>query len=342
MRQLLSVLALIAAISTVANSQPKPEPFAHPWSSAKARPPNLLRLTRADIHVAITGFIAETTMTLTFHNDASRVMEGELVFPLPEGATVSGYGLDVDGQIVDGVPVEKQKARITFETEVRKGVDPGIIEHVKGNNYRTRIYPIPAHGDRTVRIQYISQLIQDKDSISYTLPMNWGNQPVGEYHIKVEMVNAPGQPVLSGRAAHDLSLESNDGRIISEKTYRNAKFADDLTITLTKSPAQHILVEKYSPEIIGRPEHYFVINDLPQVPVINRETAAPTAHRHPLGCEPQPAPMPTRCASSHCYGRSSPGSETSPSTSSCSTTPCTSQSPCRRAKSTRLSNSSRP
>ncbi|CAF4372552.1 unnamed protein product, partial [Adineta steineri] len=34
-------------------------------------------------------------------------------------------GLDVDGRIVDGVVVEKEKARVTFEKEVRKGVDPG-------------------------------------------------------------------------------------------------------------------------------------------------------------------------------------------------------------------------
>jgi hypothetical protein len=36
-------------------------------------------------------------------------------------------GLDIEGEIVDGVCVEKEKARIAFEKEVRKGVDPGFF-----------------------------------------------------------------------------------------------------------------------------------------------------------------------------------------------------------------------
>ena len=52
-------------------------------------------------------------------------LEGELVFPLPEGTTVSGYGLDIDGVVVDGVVVTKEKARVAFEAETRRRVDPG-------------------------------------------------------------------------------------------------------------------------------------------------------------------------------------------------------------------------
>jgi len=276
MRHFLPALVLLAAIPGIVRSQPngKTEPtrpalVAHDGQTAKP-----LTLAKADIHVVISGFLAETTMTLTFHNDGSRVMEGELVFPLPQGATVSGYGLDVNGQIVEGVPVEKQKARITFETEVRKGVDPGIVEHVAGNNYRTRIYPIPARGDRTVRIQYVSDLVQDKDGVSYTLPMNWGDQPVGEYHLKVELVNAPGEAILSGGAARDLQLGQAGNRLITEKTYQNARFADDLVIALPRAAAQHVLVEKFRGENTEQ-EYFFVVNDLPKVPMIKRTAIAP-------------------------------------------------------------------
>jgi hypothetical protein len=92
---------------------------------------------------------------MTFHNDQPRVLEGDLEFPLPEGAALSGYGLNVGGTLVDGVPVEKQAARIAFEKEVRKGVDPGLDEQTGGNQFRTRVYPIPAGGTRTVKIEYL-------------------------------------------------------------------------------------------------------------------------------------------------------------------------------------------
>src|SRR5438105_4990861 len=158
-----------------------------------------LTLAKADIHVLIDGYLAETTMTITFRNDASRVLEGQLVFPLPEGATVSGYGLDVNGQMVDGVAVEKLEARQIYEKEVHKGIDPGLMEHVSGNNFRTRIYPIPANGTRTVKVQYVTDLAQDGGKVVYSLPLDWG-QPVGECAIRVEAMRATEAPVISGKA----------------------------------------------------------------------------------------------------------------------------------------------
>ena len=68
----------------------------------------------ADIRAAVNGVHAETTMTLTFFNPNSRILEGELYFPLPTDATVSGYALDINGQLVDGVIVEKEKAGVVF------------------------------------------------------------------------------------------------------------------------------------------------------------------------------------------------------------------------------------
>ncbi len=69
----------------------------------------------------------------------------------------SCIGLDVDDVIVDGVVVEKEKARLTFEKEVCKGVDPGFVEMVTGNVFRTRVYPIEPGRTRTVRVIYQNQ-----------------------------------------------------------------------------------------------------------------------------------------------------------------------------------------
>ena len=54
-----------------------------------------------DVNVVIRGLLSETTMTMVFRNPHNRVLEGELVFPLPQSATVSGYGLDVGGHLVE-------------------------------------------------------------------------------------------------------------------------------------------------------------------------------------------------------------------------------------------------
>ena len=76
-----------------------------------------LRLSRIETNVRIHGHVAETLATMTFTNPYDRVLQGDLYFPLPEGATVSGYALDVDGALVDGVVVPREKARRILEAE---------------------------------------------------------------------------------------------------------------------------------------------------------------------------------------------------------------------------------
>ncbi len=93
-------------------------------------PSTPLVLEQARYEVTVTGLGARTRATLVFRNGLGRVLDGELVFPLPEGALVSGFALDVNGRMTDGVIVEAGEARIAFETEVRRGVDPGLVEWV--------------------------------------------------------------------------------------------------------------------------------------------------------------------------------------------------------------------
>jgi hypothetical protein len=63
-----------------------------------------------------------THVTMTFFNDTHQVLEGSLEFTLPAEAVVCGFALDVEEQMVEGVIVEKEKARVAFEAEVRKGL----------------------------------------------------------------------------------------------------------------------------------------------------------------------------------------------------------------------------
>ena len=97
----------------------------------------------------------KVSASIVFTNPNQRVFEGELELPLPDRAAVCGYALEVNGTMVPGVVVGKEEARIAFENEKRQGVDPGIVEHVKGNVWRTRIYPLMPGVPRKAQIDYI-------------------------------------------------------------------------------------------------------------------------------------------------------------------------------------------
>ena len=137
---------------------------------------NPVILQEAKIETKILGNLATTTAIYTFYNEGNRILEGKLTIPLPEGVSISGYALDINGKLRDAVPVPKERAKEVFESLEKRNVDPGIIEKVAGNNFRTRIYPIPAKGSRTIKITYHQELKNSASDYQYLL--NFANETV--------------------------------------------------------------------------------------------------------------------------------------------------------------------
>lgn len=263
-----------------------PVPAAMPVPSVQAPPALLVRMSpekaseplaiaRAEVGVVITGFLAETTTTLTFRNPHDRALEGDLVFPLPDGATVSGYALDVAGEMVEGVVVERQEARVAFEQEVRKGIDPGLVEWVKGNNFRTRVWPVPARGARTVRLRYVSELVMRKRGdvldARYALPLRF-RQPIDELALKVEVVRSTTRPEVEGGGIANFRFDTWQDRYVAQARLERAQLSQDLLIALPSVPRESVVIEKDD-----KGQAYFVIVDFPDVPRVRRP--APKARR---------------------------------------------------------------
>lgn len=66
------------------------------------------------IEITCSGFISETSFLMTWKNESDVQLEGELQFPLGPSMTLVGHAIDINGQMVDAVIVEKQEARLLF------------------------------------------------------------------------------------------------------------------------------------------------------------------------------------------------------------------------------------
>ena len=111
-----------------------------------------IRLQDARVAMETQGSMARTTVDLTLFNPNRRVLEGTLEFPLRSNQQIAGFALDIGDEMRDAVPVPKEKAQQVFESVERRGIDPGIAEQTAGNQFRVRVYPIPAQGVRHVRL----------------------------------------------------------------------------------------------------------------------------------------------------------------------------------------------
>ena len=179
------------------------------------------------VDARVNGMYATVSTEFTVYNPNSRAFEGELEFPLPDDAVVSGYAIDVNGVLVDGAVVEKQKARIAFEKEVKKGIDPGLVEQVKGNAYRTRIYPIPAQGTRQVRVVYTTPLtIAPNGDAALALPMP--KTKLAQRDISISVASGMPAPAVGGLG--DKRFES------AEAVWRVESHDTDIT------PSENVLV----------------------------------------------------------------------------------------------------
>lgn len=122
---------------------------------------SVIKLAQVSETSQIVGNVRQTTVNLILTNSSARILEGEFEFPLNEHESVTGFALDINGTLRQGVAVEKEKGRQVFEDVVRKSVDPALLEMTSGNNFKARIYPIPANGFREIQVSYQELLPAD-------------------------------------------------------------------------------------------------------------------------------------------------------------------------------------
>ncbi len=197
---------------------------------------NQVYLLKLEVNVVINGALATTSWTMTFRNTTKKILEGELNFPLPQGTTVSKYALDINGVLRDAVPVEKEKATEVFENTERRRIDPGLLEKVDGNSFRTRIYPINPDGIRTVRIGYEQDLSwEGLADLRYRLPLAF-THPLEEFSIHITIPGAAHQPHFDEHTDNALAFEQWKEVWSVSRTFTNYMADQPIAIRIPQPP----------------------------------------------------------------------------------------------------------
>lgn len=165
-----------------------------------------ISISAVGIDVRIIGNIAVTTFDVTFANPNNRVLEGELNFPLGEGQAVTRFAMDINGVLREAVPVEKEKGQMVFEEVIRQKVDPGLLEKTNGNNYKARVYPIPANGSKRILIAYEQEIKPVNGGYLYVLPLEF-KKPVGKFSVNIEVLKQSIAPVIEKTDIETISFE---------------------------------------------------------------------------------------------------------------------------------------
>jgi Flp pilus assembly protein TadD len=162
------------------------------------------------LSVEVRDQIARTVIEESFENHTSTVLEGVFYFPLPADASISGFGMWIGSELVEGEIVEKERAREIYEEILREKRDPGLLEWAGGNLFKARVYPIGA--EKRIRISYSQVLPKQGDSYvyRYALQSDLLRQfPLRQLRIQVDVSSAEPLADVSS-ASHACRIQTSE------------------------------------------------------------------------------------------------------------------------------------
>lgn len=201
----LSILAApigqAAGFIVVSDQESIDRPVPPPWPGPGPRPPRIrpperhfpfapLELASVRVDTKIKDQFATTTIEEEFYNPNPRPVEGTFMLPLPKGAHINKFAMEIGGKTVEAELLDAEKARRLYEDIVRRVKDPALLEYADQDLLKARIFPIEANGRKKVTVSYTALLKADSGLVQYGLPLSgarFSASPIKTLGIKVEL-----------------------------------------------------------------------------------------------------------------------------------------------------------
>jgi len=194
---------------------PPPERWPGPRLVISTPVEQPVRIESVKVRAEIDGSLAHTEVEMVFRNPNGRILEGELQFPLLAGQSIAGFAMDVNGRLRDAVPVEKARGQAVFEEVIRGRIDPGLLEVTQGNNFKLRVYPIPANGTKQVVIRFTEVLRERNERLVYRLPLQYADRVEG-FQLDLRVAGASQTPIAKSGALGPLELVSQGSYYVAQ------------------------------------------------------------------------------------------------------------------------------
>jgi len=140
--------------------------------------------------VRIKDQVAVTAIDQEFFNPNNQRLEGTFLFPVPKGAQIDKFTMEIGGKQVQAELLAADKARGIYEDIVRKMRDPALLEYSGRELFKVRIFPIEPQGKKRITLAYTQVLKSDAGLLNFTLPLNtakFSAQPLKNVAVKVDL-----------------------------------------------------------------------------------------------------------------------------------------------------------
>lgn len=167
----LLLAGLFICLGTVAVADGILLPVERPHSEL-VMPDKLFTVKYHHVNVIIRDQLAQTKVDQIFHNDTSTEREGMYIFPMPDGSAITKFSMLAGEEEIEGKILGKGEARSIYESIVRRRKDPALLEYIDRNAFRASVYPIPADGDKRIRLDYSEVAEKTGNTCRYVYPLS--------------------------------------------------------------------------------------------------------------------------------------------------------------------------
>lgn len=210
-----------------------------------------VRLTKHSVKVRVVDVVARTEVEEVFTNTTDEELEGIFRFPLPPGAQIEKLSLEVDGKLLDGAFVERERGAAIWRGVQQNAApkaqrpkeeivwvpgpwrDPALLEWQRGGRFELRIFPIPKKGSRRVVLTYTQTVNQSSGTRRFTYPLahdSSGSTKIDQFDLDVQVLGHDGAFGLETRGYQLAKADATAGAerfVLSEKNFVPA---GDLTV----------------------------------------------------------------------------------------------------------------
>ena len=173
---------------------PGPGPGVWPPPRWQRYAPLVVESERFDTKV--TDQVAVTKVEEVFFNPLPQRLEGTFLFPLPKGAHLDKFTMEIDGKPMQAELLGADKARGIYEDIVRRQRDPALMEYAGRDLLKVRIFPIEPNSRKRITLEYTQLLRMDSGMVELVLPLDAGKysrQPIKSVSVKVAVASK--QPI---------------------------------------------------------------------------------------------------------------------------------------------------
>lgn len=169
-----------------------------------------LPIKQLTVDVVVEDQVARVALDQTFHNDTTRVLEGNYRFAIPPDAALQRLAMYVDGKLTESAVVERMRARRIYEELVYRRIDPALLEYAGSGRLNLRVYPLPPRQDKRLMVAYTQSLPKLYSDYTLTIPLPEVDQPVADMVVSARIkgcgnceLSSPSHQVVVERSGED-------------------------------------------------------------------------------------------------------------------------------------------